>query len=228
MEREQSNFKATDSSASSPPGPRISPCGSQGPHRDVLRSSSKSGSTAAASLEALLPWHSWGSGTGHHWASRLLFSSLLVLTALPLGIGLACMSGRGPEEERWAASQRTSKLWSYQKGCELPTQGVGFLLGSPCHSINTSTRGQGKKYFCPWGQNEKTFLSALPLLQPPASLCLKKEKKEKKFYVQREREEGERVLFSFTIKKSQQDVLQSYKYTFQTVNISISSRMPVA
>lgn len=90
-----------------------------------------------------------------------------------------------------------------------------------------SIRGQGKKYFGLRNKMEKIFLSALPFSNPQPAPPQKKKKKKSFMCTEGKGKRGERVLFSFTIKKSQQDVLQSYKYTFQTVNISISSRMPV-
>lgn len=103
------------------------------------------------------------------------------------------------------------------------------LLGSPCHSINTSIRGQGKKYFGLGDKMEKTFLSALPFSNPQPAPPQKRKKKEKSsMCTEGKGKRGKVVLFSFTIKKSQQDVLRAASHTFQTVTSLLAAGCQLA
>lgn len=142
-------------------------------------------------LRALLPWHSWGSGMRGSLGFQTSVLLLLVLTALPLESGAEAGGQERSREEMGLAPQRTSKLWSYQKGCELPTQGVGFLtwFSLPFHKYEHQRAGE--EIFWSRGQNGENISLSLALLQPPASPTSKKKKKRKKVLcVQRERGRG--------------------------------------
>lgn len=189
----------------------VSSCGSR-PHRDILRSSSKSDSKAA-SLESTAALAHWGSGTRGSLGFQTSVLLLLVLTALPLESGGGGWSAEVQRGDRARSPENLETLGAIRKAVSSRPREWASLLGSPCHSINTSTRGQGKEYFGLGDKMEKTFLSALPFSNPQPAPPQKRKKKSS-MCTEGKGKRGERVLFSFTIKKSQQDVLQSYKYTF--------------
>lgn len=95
-----------------------------------------------------------------------------------------------------------------QEGSELPASGAGFLpwFCFPFHKYEHQRAGE--EIFWSRQQNEENISLNPTLPQPPA--C--PPQKRKKFCIQRE--EGEKVLFSFTMKKSQQDVLPKLQIYF--------------
>ena len=210
MEREQSNLSQPTLLSLRLPDLWVSSCGSR-PHRVILRSSSKCDSKAA-SREHGCPGAAGALGRRAHWASRLLSSSSLSSQLSPWSRGVGVVS-RGPERGRGSLPREPLNSGSYQKGRELPTQGVGFLtwFSLPFHKYEHQRAGEG--IFSSRGQNGENISLSPALFQPPTSPTSEKKKKSS-MCTEGKGKRGERVLFSFTIKKSQQDVLQSYKYTF--------------
>ena len=101
----------------------VSSCGSR-PHRDILRSSSKSDSKAA-SREHGCPGAAGVLGRGAHWASRLLSSSSLSSQLSPWSRGVGVVS-RGPERGRGSLPGEPLKLWKLSERLWAPDPGSGL------------------------------------------------------------------------------------------------------
>lgn len=93
--------------------------------------------------------------------------------------------------------------------------------GSASLSTNMSTRGQGKGYFGFSSKMKKTFLSTLPFSNPQHAPSQRR----KKFYVYRGKRGKKGSIFLHN--KVNRMFSKATNILFQTVNISISSMMPV-
>lgn len=168
-----------------------------------------------ASQRTAEPWPSWncgvkagsppGPGDGH-WASEPLSPSS---SQLPSGFFLWHQVGEMRSREKTGLAPHRISLCSgrNQEGSVLLASGQEFLgwFCLPIRKYEHQRAGEG--IFWSQQQNGENNSLEPPLLQP--STC-STSKRKKKFYVHR----GKGGKFTFTIKKSQQDVLQSYKYTF--------------
>lgn len=125
---------------------------------------------------------------------------------------------QGSREKTGLVPQRISRFRKKPRGLCAPSiwSRIPPWFCFPSHKYEHQRAGEG--IFWSRQQNEENISLNPTLLQPPT--CPTSEKRKVLCT------EGKRFYFPSQW-RSQQDVLQNYKYTFQTVNISISSMMPV-
>lgn len=140
-----------------------------------------------------------------HWASGPRFPSSSQLS-LGSPLGMRWVS-RGPERRQGLLPTGCLCSGRNQEGSELPASGVGFLTWFYLPFRKYEHRRAGAGIFWSEQQNAESSSLKRTLLQPPT--CPTSKQKKSSMYT-----EGKGERFTFTIKKSQQDVLQSYKYTF--------------